>query len=123
LEDFPHWHEVYTVKSRQWKKGYFYGHFAEGVFKEYEVHISGIQCKCFQVISLLKGPRMSPQRYGRGVTGKVTNCCVTLAVCKSGLTYVSGILIGQNIKETAPIAFLFGFGSNTDFSLYTAKLM
>ena len=35
--------------------------------------LRGIQCKCFQVMSLLIGPGMSPPKCGRGVTGMVTN--------------------------------------------------
>ena len=40
--------------------------------------LRGIQCKCFQVMSLLTGPGMSPPRCGKEVTGTVTNCCVTV---------------------------------------------
>ena len=47
LEDFPHWHEDYSVELRQWKKGYFNGYFAEDVFRAYEVHTQGNTMQVF----------------------------------------------------------------------------
>ena len=63
-----------TLGNRANRKGeLFKGFLQEMSSGHMKLILRGIQCKCFQVMSLLTGPRMSPPVCGRGVTGTVTN--------------------------------------------------